>query len=70
MAIESGVGLGPSEASSGSRVGMIEIVGFNDDPLAGTASPEGNKENKRNDGDGRVEVGTSVDDSDVGERIG
>lgn len=67
MAIESGVVLGPSR---GSRVGMIEIVGFNDDLLAGTASPEGNEENKRNDGDRRVEVGISVDESAVGERVG
>ena len=64
------MGLGPSEASSGSRVGMIEIVGFNDELLAGNVSPEGNKGNKRNDGEGSVEVGSSVDDSDVGERVG
>lgn len=64
------MGLGPREASGGSRVGMIEIVGFNDELLAGNASPEGNKENKRNDGERSVEVGSSVDDSDVGERVG
>lgn len=59
------VGLGPTDESSESRVGMIEIIEFN----AGTTSPEGNEENKRNDGEGRVEAGISVDDSDVGERV-
>lgn len=65
MAIEGGVGLGPSKESGRSRVGMMEMVGFND---GGTASPEGNEENKGKDRDGKV-GGISVDDSDVNERV-
>ena len=72
MADDRGVAFGSGEESSGSRVGMIEMVGYNDNLLAGTTSPEENEENEeneRNDEDWELVVAViSVDGSDVSEK--
>lgn len=66
MAVGAGEALGPGEKSGGSRVGVIEIVGPNDDLLTGTTSATENEEKERNEEDWKVEAAAiSVDDSDI-----
>jgi hypothetical protein len=56
-------GLGSSEVSGGSRVGMIEVVGLNDNLLAEAASPGGNEEKEWNDRNMKVGAWIGVDNS-------
>lgn len=65
VAIDRGEAWCSGEESSGSRVGMIEIVGYDDDLLARTTSPEENEENERKE-DWKVVAAISKDDSDAG----
>jgi len=65
--VDRGVAVSSSGESSGSRFGLIEVVGFNDNRLVRTGSTEGKEEKEEKER--KEEEVVSVDAPDVGGRV-